>query len=378
MTKIKTQEIKSKTLLRKMKKVDSWFLTKFGMNIYRGCQHNCIYCDGQSEKYQVNGEFESEIEVKINAPQLLEKELTRMAKKRVKPGFIGIIGGVSDAYQPVEKEYKITRQILEILEHFHYPVMILTKSVLVERDLDLIKKINNKTNAIVAMSFSSVNDEISRIFEPGVEVPSRRLQTLRMLKNEGIKCGIFLMPVIPFITDNFQNMNDVFFQSKKIGLDFIVSGGMTLKTGRQKDKFIATLKQHYPDLLSDYEMIYKNNKYGQPIDEYHNSLSAPLLKLSQIYKIPLRIPFQGFDRQFTLNDKVAIILDQLDYLVKLRNQRSPYGYAAYSISKLKEPIEQQQFFLRSIKGIGQNTERIIQEIIRTGRSQYYEKLLFNE
>jgi len=345
------------------------------MNIYRGCSHNCIYCDGQSEKYQVSGDFESEIEVKINVPQLLEKELDRLAKKRVKPGFIGIIGGVSDAYQPIEADYKITRQVLEILEEKKYPVMILTKSTLIERDIDLLKQINKKTNALIGMSFSSVDDEISRIFEPGVELPSRRLQTLAKLKKAGIKCGIFLMPVIPFITDNWEKMNEVFRQATKLNLDFIVSGGMTLKTGRQSDNFYAVLNDHFPELTTEYGMVYKTNKYGNATDQYYQSLNAPFVELSRLYKIPLRIPFIGFDRQFTLNEKVIIMLEHLDYLIKLQAPKSPYGFAAYNLSKLKEPIEQHQFFLQSIKGIGKVTEKLIQEIIQTGTSDYYKRLL---
>ena len=150
-------EIESKTLLRKHRKVDSWFLTKYGMNIYRGCSHNCIYCDGQAEKYHVIGDFESEIEVKINAPHLLRKALDRLAKKRTKPGFIGIVGGVSDAYQPIEKDYKITRQVLEILQEKKYPVMALTKSTLIERDIDLLKKINKKARYIKIIAKNSGN-----------------------------------------------------------------------------------------------------------------------------------------------------------------------------------------------------------------------------
>src|SRR6056297_1422707 len=117
-----------------MKKPDSWFLTKYGMNIYRGCAHNCIYCDGQSEQYHVTGDFESEIEVKINALELLDQELTKISKTGKSSGYIGIVGGVSDAYQPVEQKYGLTRQLLEILADRKFPVMVLTKSLLIERD----------------------------------------------------------------------------------------------------------------------------------------------------------------------------------------------------------------------------------------------------
>ncbi len=369
------REIESKSLLRKFKKIDSWFLTKYSMNIYRGCQHNCVYCDGQSEKYRVEGDFESEIEVKVNAPELAEKEFARIARQTEKPGYIGIVGGVSDAYQPVEIEYQLTRQILQKIDKYNFPVMVLTKSTLIERDIDLLQKINQKSGAIVGMSFSSVDDEVGKIFEPGVAPPSERLQTLDKLKKAGIRCGIFLMPVIPFITDTWEKMNAVFEQAARLHLDFVVFGGMTLKGGRQADKFYGVMSRHYPELQTEYAMIYKGSQYGSATDGYYQSLNPPLLKLSEIYQMPLRIPVHKTDSQFSLNDKVTILLEQIDYLVKMRSQRSPYGLAAYNLSKLKEPIEQHRFFLRSIKGIGSVTEKIIQEIISTGSSDYYKKLL---
>lgn len=347
------------------------------MNIYRGCSHNCVYCDGQTEKYQVMGDFETEIEVKINAPLLLEKELDKIEKNREKPGLIGLIGGVSDAYQPIEAEYKITRKILSILAERNFPVMLLTKSVLVERDIDLLKLINEKSNALVGMSFSSVDDAISRIFEPGVALPSSRLQTLAKMKQAGIRCGVFLMPLIPFVTDQWQRIKEVFQAAARLSLDFIVFGGLTLNPGRQSEKFFSVIDTHFPELAAEYAMIYKPNKWGNATDQYYQSLSEPMLELSRLYKIPLRIPFYSFDRQFTLNEKVIIILEHIDYLLKLKNQRSLYGFAAYNLSKLKEPIEQHQFFLQSVKGIGKVTEKIIQEIIRTGRSNYYNQLLSN-
>ena len=216
---MKAIEITSKSLLRKQKRPDSWFLTKYGMNIYRGCAHNCVYCDGFSEKYFVNDAFESNIEAKINAPELL-KGTDKVSKKTEKTRVYWIAGWC--CLMPTnlwKKIIGITRKILEILEANRYPVMILTKSQLIERDIDLLKKINEKTNALVGMSFSSVNDEVSSIFESGIAPPSKRLQTLQKIKAAGIKCGIFLMPMIPFITDTLPEMSKVFQNAHQLNLD---------------------------------------------------------------------------------------------------------------------------------------------------------------
>ncbi|MBN1217024.1 MAG: radical SAM protein [Candidatus Lokiarchaeota archaeon] len=152
-------EINAKSLLRKHKRIDSWFGARYGMNLYRGCSHNCIYCDGRDEKYYVEGEFGRDVAVKINAPELLKKELNP-ARKRVpfKKGYFIIGGGVSDSYQPIEIKYRITRQIIEIINAYNYPIHILTKSILVERDLDLFKENNKKNNTIISFSFSSVDN----------------------------------------------------------------------------------------------------------------------------------------------------------------------------------------------------------------------------
>jgi len=370
------KEIKAKSVLRKSKKVDSWFLIKYGMNLYRGCAHNCVYCDGRSEGYYVNGEFGEEVEVKINAIDILKRELDPARKGiPLKKNFVGLVGGVGDCYQPLERKYELTRQVLELLYDKGFPVHILTKSTLIERDIDLIKKINERTKAIVSFSFSSTNDEISSIFEPGVPPPTQRVGILAKFKKEGIACGMYLMPVIPFITDTPKIMEETIKKAKETELDFIVFAGMTLKEGRQKEYFIKKLEEKFPELLPHYENIYQKNKWGAPTDEYYNSINQIFNLLSKKYKIPRRIPANLYRDILDENDLVTVILEQLDYLAKLGEKRSPYGYAAYSISKLKEPLSGIKENLRSIKGVGKVTESIIKEILKTGSSSYYEKLL---
>lgn len=372
------QEITAKSLLRKHRGIDSWFISRYGMNLYRGCTHNCVYCDGRSEKYYTTGEYGKEVAVKINALELLRGEFRRKIRNHQpwKQGFIMLGGGVGDSYQPAEKEYGLTRKTLEVLKHYKLPVHVLTKSTLVERDIDILKKINEETQVIVSMSFSSVDKHVSSVFEPGVPPPLERLKTLRSLKNQGIACGMFLLPVIPFISDQPDLLSRTIKRAKETELDFIVFGGMTLKQGKQKEYFYQTLKEHYPDLLFNYDLIYKEqDKWGNAIGEYYDSINQTFAVISQEYGIPKRIPPSLFHDIVTDKDLVVIILQHLDYLSKLKGKKSPYGYAAYNISKSRESLSSLRHNLQSIKGVGKVTEKIILEILETGTCSYYEQLL---
>ena len=370
------KEIEAKSILRKHKKIDSWFISHYGMNLYRGCAHNCVYCDGRSEKYNVDGEFGEDVTVKVNAIELLRRELKPKRKRTpLKKSFIMIGGGVGDSYQPIEKSYQLTRKALELMYEYNLPVHMLTKSTLIERDIDILKNINEQNRAIVSFSFSSVNDKISSIFEPGVPPPSERLKTLAFFKSEGIPCGMFLLPVIPFITDKQELMEESVRKANKVGLDFVIFGGMTLKDGRQKDYFLNVLKEHYPDLAKEYQKIYTGDKWGQASGEYYDSINLTFNRIAKKYKMPKRIPYALFKDTLSENDLVIVILEHIDYFLKLEGRRSPYGYAAYSISKLKEPLSSMKGELRKLKGIGRTTEGIILEILETGTSSYYEKLL---
>jgi len=369
------REIKAKSILRKHKKIDSWFISHYGMNLYRGCIHNCVYCDGRSEKYQVEGEFGKDVAVKANAIEILRRELDPKRRRiPLKRSFIMLGGGVGDSYQPVEKKYQLTRKALQLMQEYNVPVHILAKSTLVERDLDLLRKINEQNRVIVSLSFSSVDDNVSAIFEPGVPPPSERLRVLASFKDEGIACGMFLLPVIPFITDKPELMEESVRKAHEIGLDFIIFGGMTLKEGRQKDYFFNNLKENYPELAVEYENIYKGNKWGNATAEYYGSIYQTFNIIVKRYGIPKRIPPALFRDILDENDLVIVILEHIDYLLKLEGKSSPYGYAAYSISRLKESLSAIKGDLQKLKGVGKTTERIILEILETGRSSYYEKL----
>ena len=370
------KEIEAKSILRTHNKIDSWFISRYGMNFYRGCTHNCVYCDGRSEGYYVDGEFGEDVAVKVNTIDVLRRELNPR-RKRVpfKRSYMMVGGGVGDSYQPVEKKYELTRKALQLLSGYNFPVSILTKSTLVKRDIDLIKKINEKSGAIVSFSFSSADDKISKIFEPGVPPPSERLETLAFFKEEGIACGMFLLPLIPFVTDKYEVMEDTIRKASETGVDFIICSGMTLKDGKQRDYFLKTLNQNYPELLVEYNHIYRGTKWGNAIEEYYASVNTTFDMLSRKYRMPKRVPLDLFKDVLSENDLVIVILEHIDYLLKVQGKPSPYGYAAYSISQIKEPLSSIKSDLLKIKGVGKITEGIIREILDKGTSSYYEKLL---
>ena len=369
-------EIKAKSLLRKHKRIDSWFISCYGMNLYRGCIHDCVYCDGRAERYYVEGEFGEDVTVKINAIELLQRELDPKRKRTpFKKCYIMVGGGVGDSYQPIERKYQLTRKALEVLSQRNLPIHLLTKSTLIERDLDIIKSINEKSSAIVSFSFSSVDDEISSIFEPGVPKPTQRLETMAKIKSMGIPCGMFLMPVIPYITDSKTLMEETIKAASEVGVDFIIFAGMTLKTGRQKDCFLEVLKNHYPELEKEYLELYQGGKWGQARGDYYNNLNLRFGSIMNKYKIPSRIPLHLFSDILSENDLVTVILEHIDYFLKMEGKSSPYGYAAYSITKLDRPLSTMKGRLQELKGVGKVTERIITEILETGSSSYYEKLL---
>lgn len=370
------REIGAKSILRKYKKIDSWFISRYGMNLYRGCTHNCIYCDGRAEGYYVDGEFGEDVTIKVNAVEILRRELDPKRKcTPFKRSFVMIGGGVGDSYQPIEEKYQLSRKVLELMDEYNFPVHILTKSTLVKRDIDILKKINKKNKVIVSFSFSSVDDEISAIFEPGVPSPSKRLKTLAFFKSKGIACGMFLLPVIPFITDTPELIEETIRKVSEVGLDFIIFGGMTLKEGRQKDYFFKILRNKYPKLMGEYENIYQKNKWGKAAGEYYNSINLTFNNIMKKYKILPRVPLALYKDILEENDLVVVILEHIDYFLKLKERTSPYGYAAYSISQLKKPLSSMKRELKKINGVGKVTENIILEILETKSSSYYKKLL---
>lgn len=373
---MKVSEIEAKSVLRKHKKIDSWFISRYGMNLYRGCQHNCAYCDGRAEGYYVDGDFGCEVEIKTNASNILDRELNPARKRKpLKKGFVILGGGVNDTYQPINKKYQLSRKALEIIEKHNFPVHVLTKSTSVENDLDILLRINEKQRSIISFSFSTVDDEIAKTFEPGVPSPAKRIELIQKIKSKGLACGVFLMPVIPFISDSPERIYHAISTLKKAGVDYIIFGGMTLKPGRQMNHYYNVIETNFPNELPKYKKIYSDNKWGQASWKYYDYIGKSFNEAVKKEKIPSRIPSKFFKDIIDKTDQIIVMFEQMDYILKPEWKKNPYSYAAYAISQLNEPIEFYRNDLTSINGIGEKTAEIITEILDTGTSSYYENLI---
>lgn len=218
-----------------------------GMNIYRGCSHGCIYCDSRSRCYAMEHAFE-DIEVKQNAPELLEEEL-RSKRKRCMIGT----GSMSDPYLPAEKELKLTRRCLEIIDRYAFGAALLTKSTLVLRDLELLKSINEKSKCVVQMTLTTADDELCRIVEPNVAVTSERVNALKVFAENGIPTVVWMCPILPYINDTEENILRLVEMCADAKVHGIINFGMgmTLRDGsreyyyRQLDRSFPGLKEKY-------------------------------------------------------------------------------------------------------------------------------------
>jgi DNA repair photolyase len=240
------KEIQAKTLLAHVKQPDTWFGLRYNMNLYRGCQHRCIYCDSRSECYRIEN-FDGEILVKANAIELLEKELPR---KRVK-GTIGT-GSMNDPYMPVEREINLTGRALQVMARFGFGVHVLTKSNLVQRDIETLAEIN-RVYAAVSFTITTADDELGKKVEPGASLVSQRFETMAALAARGIYTGVLLMPVLPFIEDNEANLTAIIKRAREHGASYIIPAfGMTLRD-RQRVYYYDKLDKLFPGVRSKYE-----------------------------------------------------------------------------------------------------------------------------
>lgn len=223
-----------------------------GMNLYRGCTHGCIYCDSRSRCYQFTHDFE-DIEVKRNAPELLERALRSKRKKCM----IGT-GAMCDPYMHCEEQLGLTRKCLELIDEYGYGLTILTKSDRILRDLDLLKSINRKAKCVVQMTLTTYDDALCKILEPNVCTTKRRFEVLQIMRDNGIPTVVWLSPILPFINDTKENVAGILDYCVRAQVHGIICFGMgvTLRDG-DREYFYAALDRHFPGLRGKY-----HNKYG--------------------------------------------------------------------------------------------------------------------
>ncbi len=233
-----------------------------GMNVYRGCTHGCIYCDSRSRCYQINHDFE-DIEVKRNAPVLLEKALRSKRKKCM----IGT-GAMCDPYMHCEEQLQMTRQCLELIDQYGFGLAIQTKSDRILRDLELLKRIHRKAKCVVQMTLTTFDEELCKILEPNVCTTRRRFEVLEIFREEGIPTVVWLSPILPMINDireNVEGILDYCVRAKVHGI-LCFGMGMTLREG-DREYYYRALDRHFPGLKEQYQRKFG---YAYEIPSDHN------------------------------------------------------------------------------------------------------------
>lgn len=226
----------------------------YGMNIYRGCSHGCIYCDSRSKCYQFTHPFE-DIEVKQNAPELLEKALRSKRKKCM----IGT-GAMSDPYMHCEEELRLTRKCLGIINKYGFGAAIQTKSDRILQDIDLLDEINRSAKCVVQITLTTYDDDLCSILEPNVCNTKRRIEVLEQLHERGIPTIVWLTPVLPFINDTAENITSIMNECVRTGVRGVIDFGMglTLREG-DREYYYAALDRHFPGMKQQYIRRYGNS-----------------------------------------------------------------------------------------------------------------------
>ena len=268
-----------------------------GMNVYRGCSHGCIYCDSRSKCYQFTHPFE-DIEVKRNAPELLEQALRSKRKKCM----IGT-GAMSDPYMHCEEELRLTRRCLEIILKYGFGAAVQTKADRILRDIDLLDEINRSAKCVVQMTLTTYDDDLCRILEPNVCNTRRRIEVLEQMQERGIPTVVWLTPILPFLNDTEENITSILNECARVGVKGVIDFGMglTLREG-DREYYYAALDRHFPGMKERYIARY-GNAYELPspnakklkavfrqICREHGILSTPDECFRYINELPEKYP----------------------------------------------------------------------------------------
>ena len=326
-----------KSVLNKLKYPDSWFWSRYTLNPYSGCAHACIYCDARSQRYYLE-DFENEVIIKTNFDKKLDQRLTRA--RTLLPDVIAP-GGVNDAYQPIEKEIEQTRKLLKVIEKHKFPINIATKSKLVVRDIDILQNIATDTWCTIGFSITTTNEELANFLEPHSSPPSLRLKAIRKVKKQApnIQVGTYIIPIIPFLEDDDENLEDIIKQSKNSGADFVLfSPGLTLRDS-QADYFIKKLKSSkYKNVVKPLLELYRGQIY--PPAGYTRKLHTKLLNICEKYSVPVRVKRWIPSDYRKWNYKISELLLNKEYIDTLKTGKSNKNmmWAGLNLNNLSESI----------------------------------------
>lgn len=263
------QYIKVKTIVSQAKNNDNWFGINYNMNIYQGCCHGCIYCDSRSNCYQII-DFDR-VRAKENSTEIIKNELRSKRNK----GVIGT-GAMSDPYNPYERKLMLTKKALEEIDSNRFGVAIATKSDLVVRDIDILKRIQSHSPTLIKMTITTYDDNLCKKIEPSVCESSRRFEAIKKLSDNGIYVGVLLMPILPFINDSEENIKNIIKKAYESNAKFVFSYGLGV-TLRQNQR------QYYFDQLN--KLFPGNNLPQRYINTYKESYINPASNNKKLWRV---------------------------------------------------------------------------------------------
>lgn len=248
------------------------------LNIYRGCEHGCKYCYAMySHQYLDSEQYFSDIYVKTNIVEMLEKQLSNPSWKRE----VVNIGGVTDSYQPIEEKYQLMPDILRLMIKYKTPCIISTKSDLALRDYDLIDELSKITYVNIAATITCVDENIRKKIEPcGVEA-KKRFEMLKIFSKTNASTGLHFMPIIPYLTDGYDNIDALYSQAREIKVDYVLPGTLYLK-GKTRGVFFDFILKEYPEIYEKLQVLYKT---GGANKDYKDSLYNMVNKLKAKYNL---------------------------------------------------------------------------------------------
>lgn len=277
-------EIACETALKKLKRRYPY---SWDLNIYRGCAHGCRYCYAiYSHDYLKDSNYFENIYVKTNIVELLESELKSENWKRE----VINIGGVTDSYQPCEEDLKIMPEILKLLIKYKTPAIISTKSDLILRDYKLIDKLSRITYVNIAATVTSTDESIQKLIEPNSSGSKALFEMLKSFRKTNASIGLHMMPIIPFLTDNYENIEDICFNAQKANVHYMLTGTLYLR-GKTRKLFFDFMEGEFPHVFKDFSLLYKtggaDKSYKQNLYKMVNELRDKY-SLSSNYSIPMK------------------------------------------------------------------------------------------
>ena len=292
------KEIEVTSVLNRKKHRDSWFLDEYTFNPYSSCSFNCLYCYIRGSKYGEN--LADTLSVKINALELLDRQMFNRAKKN-EQGFV-VIASATDPYLPIENEYQITRGALELALKHRFPVHIITKSDLVERDFDLLHQIDKQAKlpddlqkslgrgTLITFSFSTIDNALGKVFESGAPAPSQRIEALKSARKAGFLSGVSMMPLIPYITDTKESLHSMFSAFKEADANYVMPATITLWGNGKSDSktlMMKAIQKNFPELYPKYQKFFTGS--DQMPGYYQDAFYKKMKELSKEYELPDRI-----------------------------------------------------------------------------------------